>query len=389
MNPNGKLIKTLCETAGCLYPKVNFQLTSACLWTYMALLKFVVPFLPSLPWLLTQSALFGIGLGAFETGLNAFVSILWGQENMPFRQIILMILGCGTIVSPLVLEPFLMTKEDARMNETILYHPDQVKLIYPFSILSAIFASTAIFTFCVWFYFPETTNHPSRIVCDPESQKGAKDWKDSWWSIAVVVLVIFFVFLDMGVEGPMNSMIASFAIHSKIGLSPQSAARLTSLLFTCTTLTRAASVLYVPLISVDGNWVLNCILMLSASNILLFFGNQSEQLLWLGVGLMGMSTATNVPCIYGYMEQYFPVSSMISSMFCIANGVSFMLFPYIVSNFIVDQPHFFLYSNSLVSTCLAVTLITVVILCRFKLSKIFAVSETSENKMTKFRTDLS
>ena len=83
----------------------------------------VIPLLPSLPLLLINFALIGVGLGAFQSGLNPFLSTLWqrpagvydgkrleeeaGGESRTPRQLTFLCLQVGAALAPAILQPFL------------------------------------------------------------------------------------------------------------------------------------------------------------------------------------------------------------------------------------------------------------------------------------------
>lgn len=167
---------------GLMMSRVNFQLTTAALFMTTAGITLAIPYINMISVLLPVFLINQVPLGMFEAGCNMFVLHLWGKSVTPFMQALHLGYGAGAIVGPITAVPFLVETNDAStgnathagssnnsrhtyrklLNETAAASYD-VDLLWPYTIVAAFAFANAAFFLVVWYLFPKTTAHASRL----------------------------------------------------------------------------------------------------------------------------------------------------------------------------------------------------------------------------------
>src|SRR2546421_7979598 len=162
-------------------------MTSACLVAS-------VPFMKSIVSLLSLFFTMGIVMGFVDASVNMFIIHIWGKENPPFMQALHFCYGVGALVAPLIARPFLLPtvqSDDGKLLQTSIFFDsprnlsvtfedvsrksspftaEDVKLVYPYSIIAGYFFLVSTFFLTVWKLSPQTSQHPSRDVPPKDSE---------------------------------------------------------------------------------------------------------------------------------------------------------------------------------------------------------------------------
>ena len=358
----------------------------------MGIVHLMIPFISSLWGLAVVFFLLGFGGGAFETGSMTMISTLWGTESLPFRQATFLVAGFGIAVGPLIVQPFLMHEDVQSTNSSIVnqtdvtYHPEKVNLFWPFAVISFVYAFAAIMLFFMWKLFPETTDHPSRVkeaekndptrkrdsdpsppfLPHPSSEVAPATRMAALWKVCIVTLAAAFVCMTYCIDTCLGSFIATFATKSSLQLAPEAGAQLTSLYSAAATATRVAGLLYINWIGMEINFLISVCLVIASNAVLLVFCNSSETMLFVGIAMMGISTANNNPCTYGYLETLFPITSTIASVIGVTSTLAYFVPTLIVPHYIVTNPVFLFWFVLICSSCLLISLLSLLAMARIK-----------------------
>jgi FHS family Na+ dependent glucose MFS transporter 1 len=348
--------------------------------------------------------------GLTGSGANLFLIQLWGKENPPFLQALHFSYGVGALISPLIAKPFLLplepedddilpgqslnTSSSILLNETkhvLSYSPDDVKLIYPYGIVAALHLIPIAFFSVMYFMEPDTNPHPSRLVVndrtpdDTDSENSEKTIADpdkkaiydaeaaaapvpsNCWKNLMITFILIFAFCSYGTELTYGSYLATFAVKSHLHLDKGTGAYMTSVYWTMFTFFRCATIFYIDFIGPELNIVMNTTLIIVANIFIFPFGDSYPICLWIGTFFMGIGNSSTFASIFGFIENYFPVSNQVASFLMIASFVGEFLFPVIVSRFMESRAIIFLEVMLSCSIALAATFAISVLVARMKL----------------------
>lgn len=413
---------------GFIYNRVNFQLTTAICMMYSAIFTLIIPHIRVAWLLLTIFVIDQIGLGAYEAGSNMFILHLWGKEATPFMQCLQSMFGFGALIAPVVLVPFLVETDDENgvsnsngKNETSgeVFHPEDIQLVYPYTIVSAYLIINSIYMLTCYCMYPETTPHPSRAreesshensIRTPESdqqsvinrsessdhkgqddeeplmpvldccnsitteseqqQPPVEDPSHRFWRIVTVCITLLFMHIYLGLEITFGSYLTAFAVKCKLHLSKAYGAFLTTVYWTSFTLFRLLTILYIDYTGIGVNIAGSIVMVLISNAFLLPHGDESLAMLWTGIILIGIGTSSIFACMFGFLEQYFEVTSMISALMIMSAVLGEFTFPAVISRFIESTPAIFLWVTLFCSIGIAILFAIIALICRFKLRKV-------------------
>jgi FHS family Na+ dependent glucose MFS transporter 1 len=376
---------------GIIYGKVNFQLASCIIFLLASLFSFLMPFAQTLVFLLSLFAVNGICLGFFEAGASVFMLHLWGKEAADFIQALQLMYGAGSLIAPLIAQPFLVAIEKdfilVNGTEVEIFHPEMTKMIYPYSILAAFMAFNAVFLLIIWIVHPETPDHPSRfeeedetkdqelknqsygsIIIDAKTESiPSESSHTKVWKVLIIFLVIIFMHITFGLQVSFGSYLMTFAVNSHMRLSKSIGAYLTTLYWTAFSLTKVAAIFFVNKLGHEVTILISLIMMMFGGALLVPFGDTDVTVLWIGVGLEGIGISSIFACVFGYMELYFPVTDLIGSLIAMSSVLGELSFPVIISHFIEADPQILMIILMGSSCILTAIFLFIMFVCKTKL----------------------
>lgn len=416
---------------GIFYYKVNVQLATSISLAGTALLVASIPFYQNIYFLIAAFFVIGIMTGFIDSCVNVFLIHVWGKENPPFMQALHFCFGIGALLAPLIASPFLLDGsgdeveggrislshasltslesafgstvfDSSNMNLTDIenenttlafsvqevtrgHRPEDVKLIYPYSVIAVFYLCVSALFLVLWRMSPQTPQHPSRdmvslppskepihveggnekaILSKEESERALKKYR-----ILVIFLVTLFMHLYCGIENTFGSFISPFAVKCDLHLSQQTGALISSIFWVSFTFFRLTTVFYIDFVGAEKNIMANLALALVANVVMVPFGNKSEWALWTGSSLMGLGLSSIYASVLGFLEDYFQVTSQVAVAFIISACLGHLTVPAIISPFIESYPQIFIIMSATYSFGLVVLFATAVIICRYKLVK--------------------
>ena len=408
-----------------------------------------------------------------------FIMDLWGSEMTPFMQSLHFMFGIGALVAPAIAAPFLFETEDLEslhetpttttsapltplytsdVNVTIsnsslllfanstsassnasslaemveeIFHPEQIRLIYPYSIIAAFLVLNASLCLAVWLKFPLTKPHPSRRQQQPDNSRiemrtsrsslcissgsfsggvgienrafygsascvptttsaatddktgsrsqaatgglGSPEYRSSRmyarWKAVVVVLTLLFMHTYLGLEIAFGSFLTTFAVNSSLSLSKVDGAHLTTLFWSTFTLFRVATVFYIEVVGNERNIFASLTVILIANACLVPFGASNVTLLIIGVALIGIGISSVWACVFGFLEEHFPVTSLMSAFMIVAATLGEFVFPAVISAFIAKDPQILMWVTLFCSSAIAILFTAMATVCRKYIGK--------------------
>jgi fucose permease len=129
---------------------------------------------------------------------------------------------------------------------------------------------------------------------------------------------------------------------------------MTALFWATFTFWRCITIFYIEYVGNEMNILLALVAIMIGNIILVPFANSSVVCLWIGVAIIGLGTSPVWGCVFGYLEQHFPVTSKIAASMVVSACVGEFVFPFIISYFIVSTPIVFLWLTLICSVSLIV-----------------------------------
>ena len=360
-----------------IYPYTNFLLGTVVALTASACFTAAFAWIKTLWLLLLFFALNGACLGYFESGSNVYIIYLWGKETPPFMQSLQFMFGVGALLVPMIIKPFLIVRDESEEDELKIneYHPEDVQLWIPFTIIAAFLLFNAISVLIVWIKWPITDEHPSRIAqstarTHPIISSRVNDKPYQYWKITVIILCAMFMHIYLGLEISFGQFLMTFAHHSDLHLSKSIGAYMTTLFWATYTFTRIGTIMFIDKLGNARIIQISALVTLAANVPLVWFGNSSEPCLWAGVAMIGIGMSAVWACMFGFLEEFFPITSIIGSTLVVSAVLGEFVFPVIISSFVKDYPQVLLWVVLVCSILFPILFILIKFICDHKLTKL-------------------
>lgn len=399
--------QTLLFPVGITYAFINFQLVMGIIFGITFAFTLWVPFTRTLTTLLIAFAGSGICMGYFEAGASVFMLQLWGKEAANYIQALQLMYGLGSLIAPLIAGPFLMElhlrqDEDVNkdgnnstdINSPEIFHPEETRMIYPFGILALLMALNSICSLIIHCLYPKTDEHQSRNVeerlpQEPESIERrtsivpadmhvvvahvVQQPKTGYdvWKIFLIIFATLFMHVYLGLQVTFGSFLLTFAVNSpELQLKKQAAAYLTSLFWTVFTIMKIVAVFAAERVGNEICIIVSLVVMIIANALLIPLGQYDETWLWVGVALVGLGISSIFGCMFGFLEEYFPVTETIGTIISMSAVMGELTFPLIIAPFIEETPNILLTLLLSCTTALSILFFVMAIICNTKLEKL-------------------
>ena len=356
---------------GLLSSRINYMFALSILFAFEFLSNMMVTFVGELPGLLFAFAVNGVCIGFVDGILNFIFLLLWGRQAMPFVQIAYFIMGCGMISAPVLSKLFLSVPLDEVVMVGVEFTENSETRVTRLYLIVAVFQgiNAGIFLI-VWFFYPETTDHPSRLKQDTGEESESSDaGSKRRWRIIVVILHLICMHVYYGVEVSFGSYLTAYSVQ--IGLTKADGAQLTTLFWSTFTVFKAVAILYIPWIGYASNTLLGLTVMLVGSVLLLPFGGSSSsdtRLLSAGVGMTGTGLSVIYSSTLLFLEEYMPITGVLGSLMCVSVAMGEFTFPALISLFIESYPTMLMWTGLFSAVTMILAFSLIVVICRNKLT---------------------
>ena len=370
---------------GVCFSFVNVQALIAITCAFSAVFMGFLPFNRTLIGLIATFFANGLVNGMLDTGSNMFTLVLWGKENGPFMQALHFAFGLGCFHAPLLAKPFLLelleplsnvtTTVLGEDNATTDYHDfvfpeftvDDVALEVPYGVIAVFMMINAIIFTYLFMRFRETKPHPSRLENDVLEKLGGEFKVNPKSRATIIVLATLFMHVYCGLELAFGTLITSYAVKCDLKLDKATGAVMASVYWAFFTFFRLFAIFFADIIGAEKNIYFNFMLIALSNFFLIPFGNSNVYCLWAGIVLMGLGTSSIWASIFGFLEDYFPVTSGMTAAFSVAACLGQSVMPFIVGHFIDAYPPIFLWVTLGASTLLVVLFTSFSWLCKHRL----------------------
>lgn len=325
----------------------------------------------------TLLTLFGIGhlaFGVIEVLGNNLIRQMWpNQEATTFLQIMESMFGIGSMMGPVIAAPFITERPDQLFSTTgtINNTPSKpvLQIHWPYMIASGFSIVNAACLLVVWLASPSTPIHSSRLEPEADEQesssvrvKGNNRWKN-----VTIILSMIFMHLYMGLDIAFASFLTTFAVHSDLKLTAVTGAHMTTLYWSMFAFFRIITCFYIKYTGPGGNIIISLIIIMIANIILFPFAGTHALMLWIGSAVFGIGMSSIWACIYSYLEEYFVVSPLVTSFIAVSAMSGELVFPSIISSFVIDFPVIVLWITLVCSLLMVLTFSFIFLICKFRM----------------------
>ncbi|KAI1309029.1 Major facilitator superfamily domain-containing protein 4A [Halotydeus destructor] len=314
---------------------------------------FVTPLARQIVMLFTFQLINGIASGMMDSAGNVFCLELWGKENQPFMQALHFMFGIGGLISPLIVSQYLVPLVSmSRLNSSELMEPniimlegnvtcnaDNLNLGPPYQMISGYCFLASLLALYLFVFHRHTSPHPSRL--EKKEDGATSTTVDPKVRALVWVLTALFCHIYLGLEIAMGSLLTTFAVKSDLHLTKVTGAYMTSVYWSTFTFFRIAAVAYIGYVGPYYNIIFELGLVILSNLFLVPFGNSVEWCLWVGVALLGLGVSSIWASVFGFVENYFPVTSKMASTFTVSACLGEFVFPFLMGYFAEHSPQGF------------------------------------------------
>ncbi|KAI1286446.1 Major facilitator superfamily domain-containing protein 4A [Halotydeus destructor] len=335
---------------GILYDKFNPLLTIMMTLTVSGIATLLFPWAGSVMALFAAAFFSNLGCGMIESTCNVFLLYMWGKESQPWMQALHFAFGCGGLVAPLLASPFLTAGEapieGLAVNATLVAaqscKPEDVRIHIPYGIVGVYAIVVAILFLYLYCCHGQTEEHPSRVA--KAAVMATEDEKDLVWTRRIVIVsAALFMFTYLGFEVGMGSFITSFAVMSDNHLSKQVGAYMTSVYWFMYTIFKLVAVGFIDKIGSHNNIVIELMILIVANAFLVPFGNTITWCLWVGVVLVGIGVSTIWAAMFGFLENYFLITSKMAAFLTVSGVFGEVVYPVLMGYAIELHPQIFMW----------------------------------------------
>lgn len=330
--------------------------------------------------LLAAAFVNGSTLGAFECGCQVFIMQVMKEESMPFVQLVYFMFGIGSLASPLIAEPFLLfdpNSDNVFDNKSFTEDEEQeLRVWIPYAIAGGIQVTAGLAVLLVRLMTGKVAE-AAETPADPESssseesKKGVASHGESlkFWKRIVIILHLIIVHVYFGLEIVFGSFLVVFAVNSPLHLSKSTGSFLTAVFWISFTFGKLPALFYIPRLGVGRSILFGFAITVIGNVVLVPFGSDNELMLWIGVTIVGFGLSSIYVCLLRYLQSFFRVTSVVSSLSTLISLLGEFTIPLIVSAFVESDPQVVLWCV-LISTIVMVTLFPILMLiCNQKLAK--------------------
>jgi hypothetical protein len=349
----------------------------------------LTPHLPSINSLYINFAINGYASGGIECISDVWILEMWQQECGPYVQALHFVFGLGSVMTPLVVEPYLSGKEAEDIysdnynttetlvtdyiNETettVIYLPQLAynqsvveneelfhsRVYIPYTCGAIAIALSAFIIGGLFFYkkyIPPPTRAPQTV---PERsltpfENMNKTFKTKLMPTKPILIMIvlsgYLLSLIVGLEWAQFNYFPSFAHFSPLHITEKRAAVISTGLAIAFTIGRAIAIPVSHFLR-PKQMIYGSLILLSIANVLfLFFASYSETFMWFANIVYGLGLSSVVASIYSMVEEQTAFNNLMGALFSFFGGLTSSVYPIILGYYIESKPLILIYVNIL------------------------------------------
>ena len=385
---------TLGAFCGLLYNYVNRKLVTFILLSAMGICLSMIPHVSSLIMLLICGGLIGFGMGGWDCAVTPWLVEVWNDKVGPVLQGCSMLYSIGTILGPLVVQPFITGKihveKPVPTNTSIITTTEikstttttttttaaslsllnttsptslttnvfieklvnrRAKLTIPFSISSGVIILSAILILSLLFFSkskgPKTTKRLS-VGSFLVDKNRTIPLIIGWKAHLITFLSALLIGSYFAIEVTYLQLFTKFGQNTVMHLPSSKSAIILSALTAAQTSGRFISIFTSIKLKPNIMLMINFVTITCGLFVVVFF--QTLTGMWVGNIIIGLGMGSTSPGLYAFIKQYISITNIKGTIFVSSAGITQAVLPIIVNMFIETNPMILIYTNFMLMT---------------------------------------
>ncbi|XP_059085443.1 sodium-dependent glucose transporter 1-like [Tigriopus californicus] len=286
------------------------------------------------------SGMQGATLGALDAVGTVLCLNIWSgsqYKSDPFVHSLHFSFALGALLSPLIAAQFL----SERFADSAL-QPYNGKVHIPYLIMSGLCLISALIN--VPFHFDTQNSHPEKETTNGKNEPTSSPTfgYGNWRSFSMLTSLCLFFFVYVGLEVGYGSFVSTFGVLSlSLSLSRSQSALVSTFFWSGIALMRLLACFITLRIPPMGLMGMNLILTVTASGMLVIWGQTSAQWLACISAILGLGLATVFATTFTWLGKMMVITNRMGAMFSIAGSIGADIFPLIFGQIIGLDPSYF------------------------------------------------
>ncbi len=231
-----------------------------------------------------------------------------------------------------------------------------MQIIVPYSAI-AVYCLLIAIVFSIAFVVKRVDlAHQSRAEDVIKSNAKSSNRVAKFFVIAITALLYLFT---NGMAMVLETFVTSYVVKSEHGASKAVGATMVTVNWTIHTCLGVPAIFLIKFIGLKWTLTFQVALIVASGFVFMFMGGVSLNWLWLAVVLESVGNCAVFGGLMGYLEQFFPLTGRMTSIFLLSICVGDTIWPMLVGNYIESHPEVFGFTMML---CAIATLILFVAL---------------------------
>uniref|UniRef100_A0A250Y0J7 Sodium-dependent glucose transporter 1A n=1 Tax=Castor canadensis TaxID=51338 RepID=A0A250Y0J7_CASCN len=299
---------------------------------------YLIPFCKTAVLLIATMSIFGVSVGAVDTGANVLILAIWGDKGAPHMQALHFSFALGAFLAPLLAKLAFGTTTVSAENHTengvlpsalnrsseadsgfLFGVPDDLNLLWAYVFIGTYILVASFFLFALFF---------KKSSRQKKSTASAQEYRRAKYHKALLCLLFLFFFFYVGAEITYGSYIFSFAT-THVGMDEKEAAGLNSIFWGTFAACRGLAIFFATCLQPGTMIVVSNVSSLTSSLFLVLF-DKSPLCLWIATSVYGASMATTFPSGVSWIEQYTTITGKSAAFFVIGASFGDMAIPAVI-----------------------------------------------------------
>lgn len=318
----------------------------------LAFSHYMAPQCPTKTIFFVIGGVLGTSLGFYDSTQMVWIIEIWQEASGPFIQTQHLCYAVGTIISPLVVAPFLH---------------DGFSLYIPFTILGAFISVAFVFQLFLYIFYRYRTppmyadesfkqidvanammlemehNRPEIVSTNQQVNNETLGNSVRKWKLIAVTTIFIGSYLAMEVS--TMQFIPIFGQYSSLRMTESAAAYMLTGLTGMFAIGRAIGIIIIFKIRPELIICINLILIVIANFMLLIWASGNLTMFWIASIVLGIGQSTTYPSFCAFMEKYLVFTSGIASLVVVVATIVGAVYPLIIGSMIQRNVIVLTYTN--------------------------------------------
>ncbi|KAI1301675.1 Major facilitator superfamily domain-containing protein 4A [Halotydeus destructor] len=309
-----------------------------------------------------SQAMIGFAYACINNAPNALLTEIWEDKCNPYIQAMHFCYAIGTIIGPLMAEPFLASQEGSESVTTLdplainmtnnTSSSAESQVLIPYAISSAIVLLSALSVLILFIVHPyKNANRKAegkKVTIELEDANGndkptVPKQDSKYYVTSIIVMCALLINCDIGLEQNFFSFMQVYSVRGPLKLSASTGAYMLSAFSAAFALGRFTGILLATKMSARSMLYLDGIIMLAGSLAILFWNTEFG--LWVGYTVVGFGCSTVFPTIFAYAEERINVTTYVAGTFMFFGSFAGVLVPHFEGKYSETNPSIFSYVN--------------------------------------------